>query len=202
MDRPDPYVMGIAGGSGSGKTTLIRKIVEKTGSDAVTVIQQDWYYRHNPHLSPAERDQINYDHPRALDTALLTAQLTNLIAGRTVAAPQYDYHTHLRRQETRCLRPGRLIIIDGILVLTDKALRELMDLKVYVDVPADLRFIRRLNRDVNHRGRTRESVVRQYLETVRPMHDRFVAPSKSHADIIIPDGARNPAAIDLLAFRR
>lgn len=204
MDRPKPYVIGIAGGSGSGKTTLINTllendILEKTGPPAVVVLQHDWYYKHNPHLSAVERSRVNYDHPNALDTALLKDHVKTLLTWQSIAAPRYDYQTHLRKEETRPLHPAELIIVDGILILADEALRRLMDLKVYVDADPDLRFIRRMERDVRHRGRTRESVVRQYLATVKPMHDQFVEPSKSHADIIIPDGGRNKAAIDLLA---
>jgi len=201
MKQAKPYVIGIAGGSGSGKTTLINKLLEKTGGQAVVVLQHDWYYKHNPHLSEAERTKTNYDHPDALDTALLTAHLKDLISGRPIAAPQYNYQTHLRKEETKPLHPKKLIIIDGILILTDDALRNLMDLKVYVDAGPDLRFIRRLERDITHRGRTRGSVVRQYMDTVKPMHDLFVEPCKSNADIIIPDGGRSRAAIDLLAAR-
>jgi len=200
MNGTKPYVMGVAGGSGSGKTTLINALVEKTGPDII-VIQHDWYYKHTPHLSKAQRSRINYDHPDALDTALLTEHVTSLIDGRPVAVPRYDYQTHLRKDETCPIQSQKIIILDGILILADEMLRDLMDLKVYVDADPDLRFIRRLERDVRHRGRTRESVVRQYLETVKPMHDRFVEPCKSHADIIIPGGGRNPAAIDLLASR-
>lgn len=203
MDRPKPYVIGVAGGSGSGKTTLINtllknRILEDIGSDAV-VLQHDWYYKHNPHLSAAQRSRMNYDHPHALDTALLADHVKSLLNWQPIAAPRYDYQTHLRKDEPRPLHPAKLIIIDGILILADKALRDLMDLKVYVDADPDLRFIRRLERDLRHRGRTRASVVRQYLETVKPMHDQFVEPGKSHAHIIIPDGGRNRAAIDLLA---
>ncbi|WDP93333.1 MAG: uridine kinase [Desulfobacter sp.] len=198
MNRAESYVIGIAGGSGAGKTTLINRILEHTGSGAVVVIQHDWYYRHHPHLSPSKRASANYDHPGALETELLTAQLRELIGGRPVEAPQYDFSTHLRKAETRTILPSGVIIIDGILIFDDPALRELMDLKVYVETDPDLRFIRRMERDVKHRGRTRESVVRQYLETVKPMHDQYVEPAKSHADIIITDGGRSEAALDLL----
>lgn len=195
------YIIGIAGGSGAGKTTLINTLVEKTGPESLVVIRHDCYYKHHPHLSRVERSQINYDHPNALDTDLLTAQLKDLADGMPVEVPQYDYQTHLRRDLTRTVLPAKVIIVDGILIFTDKSLRHLMDLKIYVDADPDLRFIRRMERDIRHRGRTRQSVIDQYMETVRPMHHRFVEPCKSHADIIIPGDGRNPAALDLLAAR-
>lgn len=194
-------MIGIAGGSGAGKTTLINGILGHTGTKGVVVIRHDWYYRHNPHLSPSRRTRVNYDHPDALETALLTDHLKLLLAGRSVETPRYDYNTHLRREQTRTVHPARVIIIDGILILHDNALRDLMDLKIYVQADPDLRFIRRMQRDVEHRGRTCESVVSQYLETVKPMHERFVSPSKVHADIVIPDGGQNPGAIDLLKIK-
>jgi uridine kinase len=201
MDRPQSYVIGIAGGSGAGKTTLINRILQHTGSDRVAVIRHDWYYKHHPHLSLNDRAQVNYDHPDALDTALLVKQLRALLDGQPVTAPQYDYNTHLRLAQTRTIHPCPVIIIDGILIFTDSALKAMMNLKVYVDADPDIGFIRRMTRDIEQRGRTRKSVVRQYLETVKPMYDRFVAPSGRYADIIIPGGSRTDSALDLLTSK-
>ncbi|WP_020587445.1 uridine kinase [Desulfobacter curvatus] len=201
MDRPQSYVIGIAGGSGSGKTWLINRILQHTGPDRVTVIRHDWYYKHHPHLPSSDRAPVNYDHPDALDTALLAKQLRALLDGQSATAPQYDYNTHLRLAQTLTIRPCPVIIIDGILIFTDPALRAMMDLKVYVDADPDIRFIRRMTRDIEHRGRTRKSVVRQYLETVKPMHDRFVAPSRRYADIIFPGSGQNDSVLDLLTAK-
>ncbi|WP_321492118.1 uridine kinase [uncultured Desulfobacter sp.] len=201
MNRPQSYVIGIAGGSGAGKTTLINRILQHTGPDRVAVIRHDWYYQHHPHMPLADRAQVNYDHPDALDTALLVKQLRTLLDGKTVKAPQYDYNTHLRLGQTVTIHPCPVIIIDGILIFTDPALRAMMDLKVYVDADPDIRFIRRMTRDIEHRGRTRKSVVSQYLETVKPMHDRFVAPSREYADIIVPGGSQNDPVINLLTAK-
>ena len=198
MNRPDSYVIGIAGGSGSGKTTVINKIFEKISEENATIFQHDWYYRHNVHLSFGERSQLNYDHPVALETSLLIAHLKEIVAGRAITAPQYDFSTHLRKDKTQLIKPARIIIVDGILIFSDEALRQLMDLKIYVDADSDHRFIRRMERDIKERGRTRESVVGQYLRTVKPMHDQFVETSKRYADIIIPNGGMNSVAINLL----
>ena len=197
MKEKRSYVIGIAGGSGSGKTTVINKILEKIGSENAVIMQHDWYYRHNPDLSFSERSQLNYDHPDALETSLMIAHLNELIDGKPVSAPQYDFSNHLRVKETRLIKPREIIIVDGILIFTDEDLRKLMDLKIYVDADSDHRFIRRMERDIKERGRTRESVVNQYLETVKPMHDLFVENSKRYADIIIPHGGMNPVAINL-----
>nr|WP_319493007.1 uridine kinase [uncultured Desulfobacter sp.] len=201
MDRPKSYVIGIAGGSGAGKTTLINGILQHTGSDRVAVLRHDWYYKHLPHLPEAERVQVNYDHPDALDTALLIQQLTTLIGGQSVTAPQYDYNTHLRLAQTRTIRSCPVIIIDGILIFADPVLKAMMDLKVYVDADPDIRFIRRMTRDIEQRGRTRQSVVRQYLESVKPMHDLYVAPYIKCADVIVPGGSRTDSALDLLTAK-
>lgn len=197
MSEHEPYVIGIAGGSGSGKTTVIRKILEKINEDNAIILQHDWYYKDNPHLSFEERSELNYDHPDALETSLLISHLKEIIAGRPVTAPQYDFSKHLRRKETRLIKPERIIIVDGILILRDEELRGLMDLKIFVDADSDHRFIRRMERDIVERGRTRESVVHQYLNTVKPMHDLFVETSKRYADIIIPHGGQNSVAINL-----
>lgn len=197
METLKSYVIGVAGGSGSGKTTVINKILEKIGGDDATILQHDWYYKHNPHLSFEERSQLNYDHPEALETSLLISHLKEIIGGRPITAPQYDFSNHLRKEETRLIKPKKIIIVDGILIFRDEKLRDLMDLKIYVDADSDLRFIRRMERDINKRGRSRPSVVNQYLQTVKPMHDLFVETSKRYADIIIPHGGMNSVAINL-----
>jgi len=197
MNTPGSYVIGIAGGSGSGKTTVINKILEKISEENTIILQHDWYYKHNPHISFEERSLLNYDHPDALETSLLITHLKELIAGRPVTAPQYDFSTHLRQDETRLIKPGKIIIVDGILIFSDEELRDLMDMKIFVDADSDHRFIRRMERDIKERGRTRESVVDQYLQTVKPMHDMFVETTKRYADIIIPHGGRNSVAINL-----
>ena len=201
MSKPKSYVIGIAGGSGSGKTTLINRILGHTGPDRVAVIRHDWYYINHSHLPLADRAQVNYDHPDALDTALLVKQLGALLDGQPVKVPQYDYKTHLRMAQTVTVRPCPIIIIDGMLIFSDPALREIMDLKVYVDADPDIRFIRRMTRDIDDRGRTRKSVVSQYLETVKSMHDQFVGPSRKYADIIVPGDSRNDSALDLLTTK-
>lgn len=197
MSARKPYVIGIAGGSGSGKTTVIRKILEKVSKENAIILQHDWYYKDNPHLSFDERAELNYDHPDSLETSLLISHLKEIVAGRPITAPQYDFSKHLRRKETRLIKPEKVIIVDGILILHDEELRELMNLKIFVDTDSDLRFIRRMERDILSRGRTRESVVHQYLHTVKPMHDLFVETSKRYADIIIPHGGQNSVAINL-----
>lgn len=197
MDENQSYVIGIAGGSGSGKTTVINKIIEKVGDRSVVILQHDWYYKDNPHLSFDERSSLNYDHPEALETTLLISHLKELVAGRPITAPQYDFSKHLRKKETQLINPSQIIIVDGILIFRDEALRDLMHLKIFVDADSDHRFIRRMERDIKERGRTRESVVKQYLETVKPMHDLFVETSKRYADIIIPHGGKNSVAINL-----
>ncbi|MBU2512892.1 uridine kinase [bacterium] len=197
MTEQRSYVIGVAGGSGSGKTTVINKISEKIGKGKAVILQHDWYYKHNPHLSFEERSGLNYDHPEALETTLLISHLKELMEGRPVTAPQYDFSNHLRKEETQLIKAREIIIVDGILIFRDENLRDLMDLKIYVDADSDHRFIRRMERDITQRGRTRESVVKQYLETVKPMHDLFVETSKRYADIIIPHGGKNSVAINL-----
>ena len=184
MNNRKSYVIGIAGGSGSGKTTVIRKIIEKIGENNAVILQHDWYYKQNSHLSFEERSLLNYDHPEALETTLLITHLKELIDGRPITAPQYDFSNHLRKEETSLIKASKIVIVDGILIFRDESLRDLMDLKIFVDADSDHRFIRRMERDINERGRTRESVVKQYLETVKPMHDLFVETSKRYADII------------------
>jgi uridine kinase len=196
-----PVVIGVAGGSASGKTTVVDEIVAALGSDQVTVIAHDAYYHDRSHVPPAERVHINYDHPDALETDLLVRHLEALRAGRAVEVPIYDFAAHTRSRETRRAEPRKAVILEGILILAERALRELMDIRVFVDTDADIRFIRRLMRDVNERGRTVDSVVQQYLETVQPMHLEFVEPSKRHAHVIIPEGGRNRVAVEMLIAR-
>ncbi|MCG8607967.1 uridine kinase [bacterium] len=191
-------VIGIAGGSGSGKTLISQNIYSELGSDRVLLLYQDSYYRDLSHLTPKERSQQNFDHPSAIDTALLVAHLKALVARQTIEQPTYDFVTHTRRKQTKTIGPHAIIVLEGILVLENSGLRDLMDIKVYVDTDPDIRLIRRLRRDILDRGRSMESVVRQYEESVRPMHLQFVEPSKRYADIIIPEGGHNKVAIDLI----
>jgi uridine kinase len=193
-----PVVIGVAGGSGSGKTTVVRRIVESLGRDQVTVLEHDRYYRDRSDLRLEERAALNYDHPDSLETDLLVEHVRELKAGHTIAVPLYDFARYARRADTEAVTSRKAIIIEGILIFTDRALRDLMDVKVFVDADADTRFIRRLQRDVAERGRTMESVVEQYLGSVKPMHFEFVEPSKRYADIIIPIGGHNPVAIDMM----
>jgi uridine kinase len=197
----EPVVMGVAGGTGSGKTTVAHQILKRAGPPQLTLIQQDAYYRDLGDLPLAQRALQNFDHPDALDNDLLINHLRRLKAGEAVEIPVYDFTTHTRTTQTLPLEPHRVILLEGILLLADEALRSLMDVKIYVDTDADIRFIRRLQRDIAERGRTMESVIHQYLATVRPMHERFVEPSKRYADIIIPEGGFNEVAIDLIAAR-
>jgi len=197
----NPTIIGVAGGTGSGKTTVVSAIIQNLGDKSVLVIQHDAYYRDRSHLAPAERAMINYDHPDALETPLLVQHLRELQAGRSVELPSYDFATHTRQAERTLVWPCPVIIVEGILILAEPALREMFDIKVFVDTDADIRFIRRLERDIADRGRTRESVVKQYLESVRPMHLEFVEPSKRYADIIIPEGGRNTVAVDVLIIK-
>jgi uridine kinase len=193
-----PVVIGVAGGSGSGKTTVVRRIVESLGHDQVTVLEHDRYYRYRSELRLEERAALNYDHPDSLETDLLVRHLDQLRAGQPVEVPVYDFARYARLPATDLAQPRRAIIVEGILIFTDAALRALLDVKVFVDADDDVRFIRRLRRDVAERGRTMESVVDQYLGTVKPMHLEFVEPSKRYADIIVPQGGHNTVAIDML----
>jgi len=196
-----PLIVGIAGGSGSGKTTLVREILKLLPGQSVVVIPQDAYYKDNSQLSLEERRRINYDHPDSIDTDLLVRHLAALKAGRAIERPTYDFTTYTRQPATVHVEPVDVIIIEGILILENRRLRELMDLKLFVDTDADIRLIRRLTRDIQERGRTLDSVIQQYTETVRPMHLEFVEPSKRHADVIIPEGGLNEAAIAMIAAR-
>ena len=193
-----PIVIGVAGGSGSGKTTVVRRILDALGDARVTVLEHDRYYRDRNDLRLEERAALNYDHPDSLDTGLMVAHLQELRGGRTVEVPVYDFARYARTGATDSVAPGRVIIVEGILIYTDAALRALMDVKVFVDTDDDTRFIRRLQRDLSERGRTVQSVIEQYLGTVKPMHLEFVEPSKRYADIIVPLGGHNTVAIDML----
>ncbi|HKW02928.1 MAG TPA: uridine kinase [Vicinamibacterales bacterium] len=193
-----PIVIGVAGGSGSGKTTVVRRIVDTLGTTDVTVLEHDRYYRDHPELRLEERAALNYDHPDSLETNLLVGHVQALKAGQSVDVPVYDFARHARRATLDRLSPRTAVIIEGILIFADAELRALMDVKVFVDTDDDTRFIRRLQRDVSERGRTVDSVIDQYLNTVKPMHLEFVEPSKRYADVIVPEGGHNQVAIDML----
>ncbi len=191
-------VIGICGGTGSGKTTVTDRIISTLSHESVLVLQQDHYYRDLPHLPLEQRARQNFDHPDSLDTPLLVEHVRQLREGRAIERPTYDFAKHEREMRTLHLEPHPAIIVEGILVFESKSLRELMDIKIFVDTDADLRFIRRLGRDVRERGRTVESVIEQYLATVRPMHMEFIEPYRRYADIIIPEGGHNEVGIDLV----
>ncbi|MEZ5292093.1 MAG: uridine kinase [Vicinamibacterales bacterium] len=193
-----PIVIGVAGGSGSGKTTVVRRIVDSLGSEQVSVLEHDRYYRDRNDLRLEERAALNYDHPDALETDLLVQHVLALKGGHPVDAPVYDFARHARTTSTIHIEPRRALIVEGILIFADRPLRQLMDVKVFVDTDDDTRVIRRLQRDVAERGRTMASVIDQYLSTVKPMHLEFVEPSKRYADIIVPEGGYNAVAVDLL----
>lgn len=197
-----PILIGIAGGSASGKTSIAMKLKESFEDEkSVIIIRQDDYYKDQSHLSMEERIKTNYDHPFAFDNALMVQQLTDLLNGKEVEKPTYDFVNHTRSNITEHVHSADVIILEGLFVLEDEQLRDILNIKIFVDTPADIRFIRRLIRDVNERGRTLESVVNQYVGTVRVMHDSFIEPSKRYADLIIPEGASNTVAIDLLTTK-
>lgn len=195
-----PLLIGIVGGSGSGKTTVARAIYDFLGRDAA-FIDQDAYYRDLSHLTMEERRLVNFDHPDAFDTDLLAAQLKRLQEGATILKPTYDYPAHTRAEAVVEVEPRDVILVDGILLFADPRLRDLFDIRIYVDVAEDVRFIRRLQRDVRDRGRSMDDVIRQYLQTVRPMHLEFVEPSKRWADVIIPEGGHNRIGVEMLLAR-
>jgi len=200
-DTRKRIVIGVAGGSGSGKTTVSRAILDRVGEDRIAYLQHDSYYKDRSHLPPEERAKANFDHPDALESELLAQHLRSLKAGQAIEVPLYDFTTHTRQKETTRVEPRRVVLVEGILIFAEKALRELMDIKVFVDTAADVRFIRRLQRDISERGRSVDSVIRQYTETVRPMHLEFVEPSKRYADVIVPEGGFNLTAIDMIVAR-
>jgi uridine kinase len=192
-------IIGICGGTGSGKTTVANRILESVSAGEVVFIQQDSYYRNLKDLPLDYRNAVNFDHPDALDNDLLVHHIRKLKAGGSVELPIYDFKTHTRLNDTVLIEPKPIVIIEGILIFADARLLEQMDIKVFVDTPDDIRFIRRLRRDIAERGRTVDSVIEQYLATVRPMHQQFVEPSKRYADVIIPEGGHNLVSIDLLS---
>jgi uridine kinase len=192
-------IIGISGGTGSGKTTVANRILESVSANEVVFIQQDSYYRNLEDLPFDYRQTANFDHPAAIDNELLVNHIRKLKAGEMIELPLYDFRTNSRLPETRPVEPKPIVIVEGILIFTDPRLLEQMDIKVFVDTPDDIRFIRRLRRDIAERGRTIESVIEQYLTTVRPMHQQFVEPSKREADVIIPEGGHNLVSIDLLS---
>ncbi len=193
-----PFVLGIAGGSGSGKSTVAKSILEALPAGAAVMLQQDHYSRPQTHLPPEERSKVNYDHPSALELDLLRVHVEGLMRGETILRPSYDFTTHDRLPEGVPIAPAPVLIIEGILVLADEALRSLFEVKLFVDTDADIRLMRRIRRDLEQRGRTFAQVRAQYYETVRPMHLAFVEPSKRFADIIIPEGGQNRVALDFL----
>lgn len=201
MKHPDRLVIGIAGGSGSGKTTVAQEILQRVGPDRIAFLQHDSYYKDLSGLPPTQRAQINFDHPNSLETNLLIRHIASLRSGTAVEVPIYDFTTDRCTEHTFTVQPQRVIIVEGILIFTEVALRGMFDVKIFVDTDPDLRFIRRLERDLAERGRTTESVIKQYLSTVRPMHLEFVEPSKRYADIIIPEGGHNTAALDMVVAR-
>ena len=193
-----PVIIGVAGGSGSGKTTVCNKIYDYFTGKSIVMIEHDSYYRDQSDLSFEERLKTNYDHPFAFDTDLLVEQLEQLQNNESIEVPVYDYSRHTRSEEKIVVEPQDVIILEGILILEDKRLRDLMDIKIYVDTADDLRIIRRIERDMKERGRSLDSIIDQYLSVVREMHEQFIEPSKKHADVIIPEGGHNKVAIDLV----
>ena len=193
-------VIGIAGGTGSGKTTLMNNLIQRFG-DVVTVLSHDNYYRRLDHLTYEERTKINYDEPAALETDLMSRHLDELRRGNAIDCPIYDFTQHNRSAETMRIIPRQVIIVEGILIFENKELRDLMDIKIFVDTDADVRLCRRIKRDVNQRGRSLDSVLKQYQTTVKPMHEKYVEPSKKYADLVVPEGGKNYVALDMIVDR-
>lgn len=191
-------IIGVAGGSGSGKSTLVRRLQEAFGEEDVSMLCHDYYYKEHTNLSYEQRTQLNYDHPEAFDTDMMIEHIKSLKQNKTIERPVYSFVEHNRMAERITVKPSKVIIIDGILIFENRELRDLMDIKVYVDTDADVRLARRILRDVCNRGRSMESVIEQYLSTVKPMHEEFVEPSKRYADVIIPEGGFNSVAVDML----
>ena len=196
----DQIIIGIAGGTGSGKTTITRRILREFGGH-VSVLYHDNYYKRHDNMSYEERSKLNYDHPNAFDTDLLVKHLEQLRRGQSVKSPIYDYKVHNRSDRTQLVQPSRVIVVEGILIFAEPKLCDLMDIKIFVDTDADVRILRRIVRDTRDRGRDLESIVNQYLTTVKPMHERFVEPSKRNADIIVPEGGHNQVALDMIMER-
>lgn len=190
-------VMGIAGGSGSGKTTLVKNLIGKFG-DVITVISHDNYYKRHDEMTYEERCLVNYDEPAAFETDLMVQQLQSLRQGQTIQCPVYDFSQHNRSNEILEITPSQVILVEGILIFADPALRDLMDIRIFVDADADIRICRRMKRDVNKRGRSIESVITQYQQTVKPMHEKYVEPSKKYAHIVVPEGGKNAVALDMI----
>jgi uridine kinase len=196
-----PLVIGIAGGTGSGKSTVARNVAQALSTASVAFIDMDAYYKNFAHLPLEERRKINWDHPEAFDWELLVGQLTELTSGRSIAKPVYDFLTHTRGAQTVVIPPAEVVVVDGILLFVDSRVRELCDVKVFVDADADARLIRRIRRDMNKRGRPLDEILEQYLATVQPMHLQFVEPSKRYADVIVPRGGHNPVAIEMIVAK-
>lgn len=199
--QPTPLVIGIAGGSGSGKTTVAQEILNRVGPSRIAYLPHDAYYRDLSGLPPVQRAEVNFDHPHSLENELLIQHVRQLRDYQPVELPVYDFSIHTRTEKTIIIKPQPVIMVEGILIYTEPELRKLFDIRIFVDTDSDLRFIRRLQRDLTERGRTTESVIHQYLKTVRPMHLEFVEPSKRYADVIIPEGGFNTAALDMVVAR-
>jgi len=199
--RPRPIIIGVTGGSGSGKTSVSRAIFDQLHGHSLMMLQEDSYYKSQDDIPFEERTKVNYDHPNAFDTDLLIEQLEDLLSWKTIEIPVYDYAAHTRSKEVLVQEPREVIIVEGILTLNDARLRDLMDIKIFVDTDDDIRIIRRIQSDIEERGRTLQSVIDQYLETVKPMYHQFIEPSKRYADIIVPEGGENQVAIDLLVTK-
>ncbi|MBI9048115.1 MAG: uridine kinase [Anaerolineaceae bacterium] len=193
-----PIVIGIAGGSGSGKTTVANEILNKVGAHRIAFLPHDAYYRELGHLPKTQREQVNFDHPHSVETELLISHISSLLRGEAIEMPVYDFTTHTRTGECIYVEPKNIILVEGILIFAESELRKLFDMKIFVDTDSDIRFMRRLERDIAERGRTVDSVIHQYQSTVRPMHLEFVEPSKRYADVIIPEGGRNWVALDMV----
>lgn len=198
MHNKKPIIIGVTGGSGSGKTSVSRAILDHFPSHSIMMLEHDSYYKNQDHLAFEERLKTNYDHPFAFDTDLLIEHLEQLRAFQTIEIPVYDYVNHTRSQAVRVQEPKEVIILEGILILEDERLRNLMDIKIYVDTDDDTRIIRRIKRDIEERGRTLDSVIEQYLNVVKPMYHQFIEPTKRYADVIVPEGGENHVAIDLI----
>ena len=201
MTNDASLVIGIAGGSGSGKTTVAQEILQRVGPDRIAYIQHDSYYKDLTGLPPAQRAEVNFDHPNSLETELLICHIEKLRSGQAIEVPIYDFSTHSRTEKSLTVNPRGVIVVEGILIFVEATLRSLFDVKLFVDTDADVRLIRRLQRDITERNRTVESVIKQYQATVRPMHLEFVEPSKRYADVIIPEGGFNTAALDMVVAR-